>query len=256
MTCWSQRGCRTPGTRWLPAGVDAASPARCPRQQHSSRSTSPGRADRSRSRFPVGDTVPAVGVGSARDDPVWHDDHVRRDRNAGREPQGFPRGRSREQSEPDPLFIPCHRVIGADGSLTGYGGGLPLKGPCWPSSSRCPPAPPDRSPLRTTGGTALHAAPAGRRRLRFGLQVDGSLPGAGVAQALKRQRDSIAWDERRLASLAASTRTSRTGLTRVGAGPLPVECPGSPARIALRIRLVTIAAPIRTELDGPSVVCE
>jgi methylated-DNA-[protein]-cysteine S-methyltransferase len=23
--------------------------------------------------------------------------------------------------------IPCHRVIGSDGSLVGYGGGLPLK---------------------------------------------------------------------------------------------------------------------------------
>lgn len=28
---------------------------------------------------------------------------------------------------PIPIVIPCHRVIGADGSLTGYGGGLPLK---------------------------------------------------------------------------------------------------------------------------------
>ncbi|WP_299144423.1 methylated-DNA--[protein]-cysteine S-methyltransferase [uncultured Dialister sp.] len=29
----------------------------------------------------------------------------------------------------NPVFIivPCHRVIGADGSLTGYGGGLPMK---------------------------------------------------------------------------------------------------------------------------------
>jgi methylated-DNA-[protein]-cysteine S-methyltransferase len=28
---------------------------------------------------------------------------------------------------PIPLVLPCHRVIGADGSLTGYGGGLELK---------------------------------------------------------------------------------------------------------------------------------
>jgi methylated-DNA-[protein]-cysteine S-methyltransferase len=28
---------------------------------------------------------------------------------------------------PIPIFIPCHRVIGADGSLTGFGGGLHIK---------------------------------------------------------------------------------------------------------------------------------
>ncbi len=28
---------------------------------------------------------------------------------------------------PIPIIIPCHRVIGADGSLTGYGGGLAMK---------------------------------------------------------------------------------------------------------------------------------
>lgn len=28
---------------------------------------------------------------------------------------------------PIPIIVPCHRVIGSDGSLIGYGGGLPMK---------------------------------------------------------------------------------------------------------------------------------
>jgi len=30
-------------------------------------------------------------------------------------------------ANPLPIVVPCHRVIGANGSLVGYGGGLPLK---------------------------------------------------------------------------------------------------------------------------------
>lgn len=30
-------------------------------------------------------------------------------------------------ANPIPIIIPCHRVIGADGSMTGYGGGLRMK---------------------------------------------------------------------------------------------------------------------------------
>jgi methylated-DNA-[protein]-cysteine S-methyltransferase len=30
-------------------------------------------------------------------------------------------------SNPIPIVIPCHRVIGSNGKLTGYGGGLPIK---------------------------------------------------------------------------------------------------------------------------------
>jgi len=30
-------------------------------------------------------------------------------------------------ANPVPILVPCHRVIGSDGSLTGYGGGLALK---------------------------------------------------------------------------------------------------------------------------------
>jgi methylated-DNA-[protein]-cysteine S-methyltransferase len=45
---------------------------------------------------------------------------------------GLPPGGSRavglaNGSNPISIVIPCHRVIGADGSLTGYGGGLPRK---------------------------------------------------------------------------------------------------------------------------------
>jgi methylated-DNA-[protein]-cysteine S-methyltransferase len=45
---------------------------------------------------------------------------------------GRPAGASRAVGQanganPIALIIPCHRVIGTDGTLTGYGGGLPLK---------------------------------------------------------------------------------------------------------------------------------
>jgi O-6-methylguanine DNA methyltransferase len=30
-------------------------------------------------------------------------------------------------ANPHPIIVPCHRIIGSDGSLTGYGGGLDLK---------------------------------------------------------------------------------------------------------------------------------
>lgn len=30
-------------------------------------------------------------------------------------------------TNPIPIVVPCHRVIGADGTLTGYAGGLPVK---------------------------------------------------------------------------------------------------------------------------------
>lgn len=30
-------------------------------------------------------------------------------------------------ANPIPIVIPCHRILGSNGSLTGYGGGLPMK---------------------------------------------------------------------------------------------------------------------------------
>jgi methylated-DNA-[protein]-cysteine S-methyltransferase len=43
------------------------------------------------------------------------------------QPQGARGVGAANGANPIALIVPCHRVIGADGSLTGYGGGLPLK---------------------------------------------------------------------------------------------------------------------------------
>jgi methylated-DNA-[protein]-cysteine S-methyltransferase len=45
---------------------------------------------------------------------------------------GLPPGASRavglaNGANPIPVVVPCHRVVGANGTLTGYGGGLPRK---------------------------------------------------------------------------------------------------------------------------------
>jgi O-6-methylguanine DNA methyltransferase len=44
---------------------------------------------------------------------------------------GFPDGAqavgAANGANPHPLIVPCHRIIGSDGSLVGFGGGLPLK---------------------------------------------------------------------------------------------------------------------------------
>ena len=42
-------------------------------------------------------------------------------------PRGFRAVGMANHCNPIPIFIPCHRVVGADGSLTGYAGGLELK---------------------------------------------------------------------------------------------------------------------------------
>ena len=42
-------------------------------------------------------------------------------------PRGFRAVGMANHRNPLPILIPCHRVVGADGSLTGYAGGLELK---------------------------------------------------------------------------------------------------------------------------------
>lgn len=42
-------------------------------------------------------------------------------------PKGFRAVGMANHCNPIPIFIPCHRVVGSDGSLTGYAGGMELK---------------------------------------------------------------------------------------------------------------------------------
>lgn len=42
-------------------------------------------------------------------------------------PKGYRAVGMANNRNPIPILIPCHRVVGADGSMTGYGGGLELK---------------------------------------------------------------------------------------------------------------------------------
>jgi len=47
-------------------------------------------------------------------------------REIGR-PQAFRAVGMANHDNPIPIIVPCHRVLGANGTLTGYGGGLPTK---------------------------------------------------------------------------------------------------------------------------------
>ncbi len=67
--------------------------------------------------------LPKAGLARARDDPVRRNVFLWRDRRHDRRAAGgAANGRNAI-----PVIVPCHRVIGADGSLTGFRGGMERK---------------------------------------------------------------------------------------------------------------------------------
>ena len=70
-------------------------------------------------RIPYGETI-SYGQQAERIDPELFNTDVEPWRRA--RVVGAANGRN-----PVSIIVPCHRVVGADGSLTGYGGGLDRK---------------------------------------------------------------------------------------------------------------------------------
>jgi methylated-DNA-[protein]-cysteine S-methyltransferase len=81
-------------------------------------------------------SLPLHPLGTPFQCTVWHalahipyGDTVSYGTLAGRigQPQAVRAVGAANGRNPLPIVLPCHRVIGADGSLTGFGGGLPTK---------------------------------------------------------------------------------------------------------------------------------
>ncbi len=120
-TCPTAPRPRCTGGPAMPARV------RCPRPCGSSRSISAARGATSICRCASPARNFSAGLEASDGDSLWRDlsygELAKRigNPNASRA-VGLANGRN-----PIPILVPCHRVIGADGSLTGYGGGIERK---------------------------------------------------------------------------------------------------------------------------------
>ncbi len=74
-----------------------------------------------------GHAVPARGLAGDRRRAVRRDDRLSRPRGAHRAPGSIRAAGAATGRNPLSIVIPCHRIVGADGALTGYAGGIERK---------------------------------------------------------------------------------------------------------------------------------
>ncbi|MEK8229167.1 MGMT family protein [Oerskovia sp. M15] len=104
-----------------------ATTTRSKRSASRSASTSRARAASSTWILHPRGRLPEEGLGAARPDPLRRDTLLRGPRpRAGDKNLARAVGAANGQN-PLSIVVPCHRVVGADGSLTGYAGGLERK---------------------------------------------------------------------------------------------------------------------------------
>ncbi len=177
----------SPACRWSPAselglGTATAAPAaplRAARDQLERLLR--GRAARLRPAAGAGRLgLPAAGLAGAAADPLRRDVSygelagAHRQTRRRRAPWAWPTAGTRL-----PVIVPCHRVIGADGSLTGFGGGLERKrraagarggpdgaGRLTPLRRRPPPARHSRARAPSARGARSGCRPCGAPRSR------------------------------------------------------------------------------------------
>ena len=114
----NRRGSRRSCTQWCACGH--RSPARGVLRGHA-----PFVRRRARA---AGDGVPTRGVGRPARDPVRRDGELRRHRpHSGASRTRCAQSGQANGRNPIAIIVPCHRVIGSDHSLTGYGGGIDRK---------------------------------------------------------------------------------------------------------------------------------
>lgn len=76
---------------------------------------------------PRGTAFQLPGVAGPAIYPLWGGAHLWGDCRAIGKPKACRAVGMANHNNPISIIVPCHRVVGADGSLTGYGGGLAAK---------------------------------------------------------------------------------------------------------------------------------